>query len=149
MNYSLPTWLLGGALVASLSWNWRQHARQALVPNPPCSTSQECCTSFNTAAIGLEEKQSAELAELCRRSCGESDRLEVMANELQQELLARLAQPEVDRSELRRLVTEVSALRERSLAACVEGILAVREVLTPEQVSTLLESCQGGSNGCR
>ena len=79
---------------------------------------------------------------MCASSCGESDRLERRANELQAKLLASLATAEVDEAATTRLVDEVSELRRRSLASCVAGILGVREVLSPAQVKALLASCE-------
>lgn len=142
---TLTPWLLGGALAASLTWNWRL-ARQSVAP-AACVGSASC--ALGTADMGLEPGLRTRLEELCATSCGESDRLERQANELQARLLASLAAESVDEDACARLVDEVSALQRRSLASCVEGILGVRKVLTPAQVQALLARCEHGAGSCR
>lgn len=141
----LTTWLLGGALAASLTWNWRL-ARASAAP-AACAESTSC--ALGTDELGLEPELRTRLAELCATSCGESDRLEREANALQARLLASLSAETLDEAACARLVDEVSALRRRSLASCVEGILGVREVLTPAQVQALLARCAPGAASCR
>ncbi len=99
--------------------------------------------------MGLEPELKEKLAELCASSCGESDRLERSANELQRELLAGLSADQVDEAATSKLVDEVSELRRRSLASCVTGILGVRKVLSGEQVKALLARCEHGAASCR
>lgn len=139
MNKTIVSWLLAGALAASLSWNWRQLEARTIA-------AVDCATgSCSLEGFELAPEQRAALEELCDRSCGESDRLEREADELQRELLAGLTKPEVDAEASRRLADEVSDLRRRSLRSCIEGILEVREVLTAEQVATMLETCDKAS----
>ena len=147
MNRTLTTWLLGGALAASLTWNWRQSCRAAGA-EPACIAAQSC-TALDPAQLGLDQSQQKNLAKLCQRSCGESDRLEQRADELQRELLAKLARPELGEADAHELVQEICELRQRSLEACVAGILEVRSLLTPEQVEALLAQCQHGEASCR
>ena len=92
--------------------------------------------------LPLDAKQKAALAELCRSSCGESDRLERRADELQRELLASLAADTVDAAAAGKLVDEVGDLRRRSLSSCVQGVLGIRSLLTGDQVRALLERCE-------
>jgi hypothetical protein len=91
--------------------------------------------------MGLEPAVREELSALCTDTCGESDQLELRADELQAQLLAALAAPAVDRAATTRLIGEVAELRKRSLEACVEGILGVREVLGADEVRALVERC--------
>ena len=139
---TLSSWTLAGALAASLAWNWAQQ-RNA----PPAAEAAGGACSLDSATLGLEPELARQLSELCSSSCGESDRLEKRADELQRELLASLSAPEVDRAEAARLVGEVGELRRRSLEACVEGVLGVRELVGPERVRALLASCQPGGCG--
>jgi Spy/CpxP family protein refolding chaperone len=136
---NLTSWLLGGALAASLTWNLR-HASER---EPECATAS--CAGMDPAALGLDAKQRAALEELCGRSCSQSDRLEREADAKQRELLARLSRPELDTAALHDLVSEVAELRRRALEACVQGVVSVREVLTAEQVRVLLAQCGEGS----
>lgn len=139
---ALSTWMLGGALVASLTWNWTL-AREPEAPAVSCATS---CSS-ETLDLDLDAEQRAALDAVCARSCGESDALERHADELQRALLASLSAETVDAAAAAKLVDEVSALRKRSLQSCVAGILGVREVLSGEDVRALLERCEHTS--CR
>jgi uncharacterized membrane protein len=142
---TVSTWLLGGALLASLSWNWTQHRAARAAPDDGATPA---CCSLELGDGAMAPEQRARLATICARSCGESDRLEQRADELQRELLSGLSAPAIDRDAVTRLIDEVSELRRRSLASCVEGILGVREVLSPDEVRTLLENCAHGT-ACR
>jgi hypothetical protein len=154
----MTSWCLAGALAASLTWNWTQHrgALAGAAGAVPASASAEdsACAGAASCSLGGEELafdpavQDA-LAELCQSSCGESDLLERRADELEAELLASLSAPTLDPAATARLVDEVGELRKRSLAACVEGILGVREVLSPAQVHSLLARCEAGAASCR
>jgi hypothetical protein len=140
----LPHWLLGGALAASLTWNWKLLERGG-ESAPACASEEACGTASCTLeldSLPLDPEQKAALDEMCARSCGESDRLERRADELQRELLASLSAESVDRAAAEKLVGEVGELRRRSLASCVEGILGVREVLGADEVRALLERCE-------
>ena len=166
---NLSTWMLGGALAASLTWNWNLVAReragtQASVEQEACVEPATCrdraaCSgripqpgdpspgdgaayaSLDTTELGLDARQEKALGALCASSCGPADDLERRANELQSRLVESLARPEVDLDVARSTVREVAELRRRALEACVEGILAVRGVLTPAQVDALLGGC--------
>ena len=141
---TLSSWLLGGALAASLTWNW------TLIREPSATASGSTPRSCSLGATDPELAPDARrrLAELCATSCREADRLEQRADELQAELLAGLTAPEVDEKATAALVEEVSELRHRSLASCVRGVLGVREVLSGEEVRALLESCENGPADC-
>ncbi len=144
---TITSWLLGGALAASLTWNW------TLVRDTP--TREDCSAEgcelglefIGGTSFVLEPEQKAALDEMCARSCGASDRFERRADELQRELLASLSAETIDRAAAEKLVDEVGELRRRSLASCVEGILGVRAVLSGDQVRALLERCE--QTNCR
>jgi hypothetical protein len=145
---SLSTWLLGGALAASLTWNVT--GSRAAGDAPPGSTAPAACAvgagcAPVSSGMDLPDEKRAALEALCARSCGESDALEREADALQQRLLASLSADEVDAEATARLVAEVSELRRRSLATCVDGILGVRAVLTGAEVRALLAACEHAS----
>lgn len=143
MMHTISSWLLGGALAASLTWNWRLAGQDGAQPD--CASAPDCAAESCTLELDglpLDPAQKAALDQVCARSCGESDRLERRADELQRELLASLSAETVDRAAAGKLVDEVSELRRRSLASCVEGILGVRSVLGGEEVRALLERCE-------
>lgn len=145
---TLSTWLLAGALAASLTWNWSlARSNEATDPGAGCGSAASC--GMNAADLGLDPTRQAKLAELCATSCSESDRLERRADELQRALLESLAAPTIDSTVATRLVDEVSDLRRRSLASCVQGILGVRAVLSGEEVRAMLERCNAGPARCR
>ena len=145
---TISTWLLGGALAASLTWNvtLTRRAEGATSGESRQSCTSEGCT-LELDGMPLDPAQKAALDQVCARSCGESDRLERRADELQHELLASLSAETVDKAAAEKLADEVSELRRRSLASCVEGILGVRSVLSGDQVRALLERCEHTS--CR
>lgn len=142
MTTNLLTWLLGGALAASLMWN----VRGALVPDePPATCEPVACTPEGCvdalAQLDLTDDQRAALAQWSSTSCGEGARLDGLATAKSEELFAALASRELDPERARDLASETSALRARSLAACVESLLVVRRHLKPEQVERLLDTC--------
>ena len=62
------------------------------------------------------------------------------------ELMAALRDPSAEPERLRALAGEVSGLRARALEECVDSIVAVRKVLSPEQLAALLDrSCADGA----
>jgi hypothetical protein len=139
---TISSWLLGGALAASLTWNWK--LADAGLGAGSAADSTRCATggcALEADALPLDPARKAALDELCARSCGESDRLERRADELQRELLASLSDATVDRAAVQELVAQVGELRRLSLASCVEGVLGVRSVLGPAEVRALLERC--------
>jgi len=140
---SVSTWLLGGALAASLTWNWRQQERASCGPDATARAPAACV--LETPELPIDAERRAALGEVCSTTCARADELEREADALQAELLSSLADPDVDASRTEDLVARVAELRRRSLEACVRGILEVRRVLTPGEVRTLLECCQGGT----
>ena len=142
MNRLLIPWLLVGALCASLSWNWRL----ARTPDESAPEYASECTPLDAATLGLDSAQEAALDRLCRESCLSADRLEREADERERELMLRLAAGELEEAPALALAGAVSELRKRSLATCVQGILAVRKVLTPAQVASLVTQCATSSN---
>jgi len=146
---TLSNWLLGGALAASLTWNWTYLRDASADPtNDGCSAKCDLDLEFlGGSRTTLSPAKKAALDEVCQRSCGESDRLERRADELQRELLASLSDETVDEAAAEKLVAEISDLRRRSLATCVEGILGVRSVLSGDEVRALLERCE--HTGCK
>jgi hypothetical protein len=140
---SLSNWLLAGALLASLTWNWRLAERG---PAPQCAP--DSC-SLDTVSVELTPEQRAELQRLCARSCDESERLTREADALQAELIASLGAEMVAPDEITRQVAAVSELRKRSLESCVQGILGIRSVLAPSEVRRLVECCERGAGRCK
>ena len=142
MKRTLATWGLAGALAVSLAWNWKQLPAASPAPAAPeAAVCAEAGCVSGLDALCLQPAQSAALDAVCETACAATDRLAQQADALERTLLERIARSEVDAAEARRLADEVSDLRRQSLAACVEGILRVREVLTPVQRDELVERC--------
>ena len=141
MKDSLLTWLLAGALAASLAWNLRP-ARGATAPDAcaNCTVSSGDCSAA-IAALDLQPEQRLELAQCGTDACRQSAQSDARANELARELFTLLEQREVDPAAARALADEVGRLRTKSLRDCVDSILAVRRILTPGQVGQLLNTC--------
>jgi Spy/CpxP family protein refolding chaperone len=141
MKDSLITWLLGGALAASLAWNLRP-ARVAATPETcgNCAVSAGDCSAA-LAALDLAPEQRLELAQCGTDACRQSAQGDARASELASELFALLGQREVDPARARALAEEVGRLRAKALRDCVDSMLEVRRVLTPEQTAQLLGNC--------
>lgn len=139
MSSNWITWLLAGALAASLTWNFQQRR-----PERESADYGDCSESCSLAVgdLDLMPAQQRELEQLGAASCGRSSELEVRAAATARELYALLAEPQADEARIRELAAEVGRLRAESLSECVATILAVRKVLGPEQLEALLERCQ-------
>jgi len=145
----LWSWILAGALLASLTWNWTLYHRARAAAAAATTARDATCCGVDPAGFGLDAEQQKTLGALCASSCGESDRLERQADELQRALIASLSRETVDPAATEKLVGEVSELRRRSLAACVQGILGVRALLAPAQMHELIQTCDPGPAGSR
>lgn len=141
MNSNLVTWMLAGALAASVSWNLSRALGSAEESTPrETSASADCCT-VDMRALSLSPEQCVALEGACDAACADAERLAHQADERFVELVRRLGAPEYDAAALQGLAREVGELRARSLEACIGSIVRVREVLSREQLENLLESC--------
>jgi Spy/CpxP family protein refolding chaperone len=138
MNQGLTTWLLGGALAASMAWNLNTLNRADPVSCGGCaSTPASCAAALD--ALDLTPQQQHALQDWSRGACGGIEA--VSATKTSHELFALLGASDVDPERARELATEVGRLRSASLHACVESVLEVRRVLSPEQTQKLLSAC--------
>ena len=147
MNASITTYLLGGALAASLAWNFRSTWS---APGPSdctsCVTGSGDCSAA-IAGLDLSAEQRAALASWNATACSASVAGESRAKELGRELYAALAATELDGAKARELADEIGRLRARGLRDCVDSVIEVRRVLSPEQVAQLLGSCCAPGGG--
>ncbi len=147
MTNQLTTWILGGALAASLAWNARDtftRSRADPACGPAACDPSGCAEALS--ALDLTPDQRMPLAEWSANACRESARLDAVADAKSAELFALLASPAIEPERARTLATEAGALRTQSLAACVESLLTVRRHLSPEQVDKLLSTCCAPTN---
>ena len=139
MRETWTTWLLAGALVASLQWNLRGGES---APASECGAAEEGTScSLDPDGLGLSGSQASELLEVCESSCALADDLTRQSAERVAELREALASEDIDEAQVGRLVDGISELRTRSLRACVDSILGARRVLEPDQLRTLLDTC--------
>ncbi len=132
MNQPWTSWMLAGALAASLAWNFRRDDP----PVPPAT-----CATSDFSSLDLSDEQRRELERWFATSCDESCRAEAAATAKLDELQAALRDPALEPDQLRSMAAEVSRLRTDALAACVESIVGVRRVLSREQLEQLLDRC--------
>jgi Spy/CpxP family protein refolding chaperone len=87
--------------------------------------------------LNLSEQQSGELARL--RSAGRKDAIRRRADVAiaRQELRELLTAPQLDEKAVSAQVKKLSALQAERTQARAEGLLAMRRILTPEQLETL------------
>lgn len=137
MHQGLVTWLLGGALVASLAWNLRP--RPATEPVGTCGTCAAKSNDLvaNLDALDLTSEQRRALDAWSRTACGGSS----TADRASCELMAALSAKEFDPAHVRALAAEAGKERAEALSACAESIIEVRRVLTPEQAEKLIGAC--------
>ncbi len=144
MKNTWLTWLLGGALLASLHQNLRHTCPLPVEPEPAVEEGQACVSErprVELELLSLTEEQDAQLTDACADLCGRVDQLEARAEERMVELRAMLCQPAFDPEAVEGAVAEVSDLRRESLELSVQSVQRVRAVLNPPQVEALLECC--------
>jgi hypothetical protein len=130
MNQPWTTWLLAGALAASLTWQlW------------PARAPASCCDPLDLGFLELSEEQRRDLAAWKQDAADRSCTADSEAQTELAELVRAMRDPATPPEELRELAREVGDARARSLEACVESIVQVRRVLTEEQLGALLERC--------
>lgn len=144
MNATTTSWLLAGALAASLAWNVKWMTRTDSAPLPPANPDAACAAAPDWDQLDLNAAQRAALAGWSASACGVSCELDVSADAKLAELMDALSDPKVQSARLRELGQEVNRARAQSLDACVSSIIEVRRVLTPEQVEKLLRCCAVG-----
>ena len=137
MNNSITTWLLAGALAASLAWNAKSLLPAQAAPEVPQSSGLP-----DWKRLDLSADQTRALESWCATSCGPSCQLDREADAKLEELHTLLRDPSATPASLRELAAEVSRLRAHSLEACVDSILEVRRVLTPAQLDRLMQCCE-------
>jgi Spy/CpxP family protein refolding chaperone len=149
MNASLLTYVLGGALAASLGWHLRAH--WAHTHSQP--TARDCCVSQSMAAghcaavlsqIDLDDEQRAALTQWTETACKSAEAGETRAKGLLGELHRLLAAQELDSAKAFALVDEIGRLHAEALRDCVGSVIEVRRVLRPEQVEQLMRHCAPG-----
>lgn len=139
MNQSITTWVLAGALAASLAWNakgWWCSPATLLQQSQP-----ECLAGPDLSRLGLTPTQKQALEVWRRNACEPNSLMDREAEAKLQELHAALSNPAATPASLRALSSEVSRLRTHSLESCVDSILEVRRVLTPQQLAQLMQCC--------
>jgi Spy/CpxP family protein refolding chaperone len=141
MKQTLFSWMLAGALAASLVWNLR--TMRCTAPEPACgscgTTEVSCAAALD--GLDLSPDQRRALDDWSKKACGSDE--DGAAAKVSRELFTLLAAHDVDPERARALAAEASRLRAASLSACVESVLQVRRVLTPEQTAKLLATCCG------
>lgn len=152
MNSLVSTFLIG-VLLASIGLNVHQWRGGPLCSTPesvPAEAEVEAATSA-AMAVNIDVDQldlSAEQAEMLA-NCGDGCCCQAM--QLREEvrvatvaLQEACAAPEVDENALMTLAENLCVLREREVKEHVAALLAVREVLSEEQMEELYRSaCEG------
>jgi hypothetical protein len=139
MNTQVATWLLAGALAASVAWNVKDCLESDAPPVP--AQAAGCAGAPDLRGLELSDSQAQAVEAWCRGSCATSCGTEQEAEAKLEALHAALRDPAATPESLRALAAEVSRARERSLSACVDAILEVRSMLTPGQLGDLMGCC--------
>jgi hypothetical protein len=136
MSSTWTCWLLAGALAASLGWHLRS---AAAVPDDGAG---DCCAPETVLDdLSLTPEQLHELERWRKSTCEQSSCADGDADEALGRLQEALRDPAVPEERLRELAREVGDARAKSLECCVDSIVAVRRVLSREQLRLLLDRC--------
>ncbi|HTF91021.1 MAG TPA: hypothetical protein VK843_21580 [Planctomycetota bacterium] len=141
MNNSTTTWLLAGALAASLAWN----AKPWILPNAQVAPvpATTCLAEPDLSGLELSPDQQRALESWRANSCGPGCLMQSEAEAGLAQLHAALRDPSATAESLHELATKINDLRAQSLEVCIDSILEVRRVLTPEQLERLMGCCGG------
>lgn len=147
---SITAWLLGGALAASLGWNAMTLRRPAPRADG-CGGSGGCVAAVEqlerTGGLDLKADQRAALVALLRECDAQGARSDAQAAAVAREVQAMLRDPAADPAAITRRAQELGAVRAAAIEHCIESALALRKLLTPDQMGRLLDACCGGSCG--
>ncbi len=137
MQQGLISWLLAGALAASLAWNFRpKHSDGPTGTCGMCTASTAgCVAALDTLDLTPEQRRA--LDAWSRTACGGSS----SADRASCELFDSLSVKEFDPERVRALAAEAGKQRAEALRACAESVIEVRRVLTPEQAEKLIGAC--------
>lgn len=143
MNTSIGTWMLAGALAASLCWNVKgvlccEEVSPAAAAAASAST---CAASIDLDRLELSAEQRATLERWTANACAPACAIDLTAEQKLEELQRALRDPTISGESLHALAAEVSRARADSLDACVDSILEVRRVLSTQQLQQLMECC--------
>ena len=146
MNTSFSTWLLAGALAASLAWNVKSWLQPKVGPaglsiSSTQDSSKNCAPAVDFSRLNLSAEQRHTLETWRENVCEPVCHIDAQAQTTWEELHRALRDPEVSPESLRAMAAEVNQTRSNSLDACVDSILEVRRVLTKEQLGQLMECC--------
>jgi len=142
MNTSIGTWMLAGALAASLCWNVKGALGGAEDPPAAASASSaECVASIDLERLSLSAEQRAALVSWSANACAPACAVDLEAEQKFEDLQRALRDPAIDAEALRALAADVSRARAESLDACVDSILEVRRVLSAQQLQELMQCC--------
>lgn len=132
------SWILGGALAASLAvhgWCWSRSCCSPMA----CLSAPAAGPAACLDGLELTPEQRARIA-ACESQCCAVEESEAQIRDAQVRLETALRATPVDAQLVRTLARELGERRAKMLADCVESILLVRGILTPEQAATL-EAC--------
>ena len=136
MSSTLTTWLLAGALAASLGWHLRG---AAAVLDEEAGTC--CAPELILDDLSLTQEQRRELEHWRETACEQSSCADGDAQTALGRLQEALRDPTVPEERLRELAREVGEARAKSLESCVDSIVIVRRVLSRDQLRVLLDRC--------
>lgn len=147
MRATWTTWLLAGALAASLQWHLSRGAAGGggAAGCSEAGAASEC--TIDPEALGLDDEQARALEKLCRDDCARASELEAAARAARTSLRTALADPRLSPEVLRGRADDVAEAERRALHAMVDAVAEVRAVLDPEQVSLLLGTCCSKDSG--
>jgi len=98
-------------------------------------------TGDRVRGVELAPEQQAELGSCCGDLCCEDEVLAAERQRLLGELVAALRAPDWDEAKVRAVGDQFAELQKRATQHCVESAIAVRGVLTPEQLEQLAACC--------
>ncbi len=133
MSRNIWTWILAGALTASVALNVTHWM----------STPPEAAPAFSMDALDLTPAQVTSLMSCCEDCGWGDDDLQARVEAHETELARMLSQHEVDEDAVASKTEELIKLRREMLERCVRTIVSVRGVLSEEQCEVLGSCCCG------
>jgi Spy/CpxP family protein refolding chaperone len=128
---------LAGALAGSIALNVVQ-ATRAAAPSP----AFRMLPAGVLGELGLSDAQIERIEACCTDCCTDRDDLNAQLETAAADLEREIAREPLDRPRIRDLARRIGELRAERAAQCAESILAVREILTPAQLETLIRRCE-------
>ena len=147
MNSAILNFLLGGALIASLTFNvmspstGETKAEIQRESQPSVCCEAVCTPSFSNLDVDPQLLQRIE--DLCSSCCGGTNSVQERLESAKSLLRDEMTNEPLDEDQVRSLAADVGELQAEFVRECAETALSIRRMLDRDQFERLWSTCCG------